>query len=258
MRLNPFLLVLLVIAVLAVGHLAQRLALQGELADPRRTILRLTSEDGDLAAALAQADRGDSLPLSTWLTRQALPQRERLGEAILGEMLMKTGQERLDDGELWPWRHRLLAFIHISTGSPTLDDRLTNALAYLLLTGTAQPSATDLELARKLVARLDDRGRSELPHPLLDTVGCYHYLAGDPAKARDAFAKALDLLTKEPDTNQPWLVRELERLYRFRHQAALQALALPKGVPPPPLPRAPLSRQNPSPGSATAPTPEAP
>lgn len=194
--------------------------------DPRADIQRWQQRDGDLATALARADAGEPRELAAWFQRANVREREAL--AVLH--LEMFGRRDADAVLLYRQRHRLTAMSGIDTGDPFLNLEIDNFLAYVLVASPEPPTKADLGLAQRLLPALEQSVAATPNNHIYDTIGCVHYQLGHHAKARDAFANALDQLARDrriPDDDRA----TRESLYRQRLSAATAAATGERVVP---------------------------
>ncbi len=161
--------------------------------DATAHLAQLAGRDGELAAALSSADRGDPTPLLQWINRTEPLQRQQIGLLIL----RSTAGTPPDDRALYRQRHRLLPFTAISTGNSRLDLELDNAVAYALVAGTRTPTKEDLGIALTLAKRLEVPAQTAKEHGWFDTIGCVYFVSGDATKAVAAFRRAVTLAEAE-------------------------------------------------------------
>lgn len=223
-------LILVIIALLlAVSFLfdSQR-ALSG---DPQRVLSEWVVRDPGLGQALQAADKGDHLPLAIWLNRTDSEQRKTFAMLVEAQIIKDMGVDadgdrRFDDRPLYRWRHRLMAFQDIATGNAEIDLMLDNHLAYGLVAGTTEPTASDREVARRILPRLI-KHVSVKPgdHAVQDTVGSVHFVLGDFAKAVTAFEAVLKGFEEEmARSSATWFTSDQDRRQADKVRAHLQAL----------------------------------
>lgn len=190
----------------------------------RQELARWTETDTDLSQALSFADRGDPRPLSTWINRAGDFERQRLLRAVLIEV-------QDDTREGYRRRHRLRAFLNLSSGDHDLDLMLENGLAYVLVAGCEQPTVQDLAVVRELLPRMEETVKRLPDHGLLDTVGCMRFALGEYVRAADHFTAAVAAQAKAGGADRlPPLQRGLyqRRLEAARANAGGARLPLPK------------------------------
>lgn len=223
-------LILVIIALLlAVSFLfdSQR-ALSG---DPQHALSEWVVRDPSLGQALQAADNGDHLPLAVWLNRTDSEQRKTFAMLVEAQInkdmgVDADGDRRFDDRPLYRWRHRLMAFQDIATGNAEIDLMLDNHLAYGVVAGTTEPTASDRAVARRILPRLI-KHLSIKPgnHAVQDTVGCVHFVLGDFAKAVTAFEAVLTGFEEEmARSSATWFTSDQERRQADKIRAHLQAL----------------------------------
>lgn len=199
--------------------------------DPQRALSEWVARDPGLGQALQAADNGDHLPLAVWLNRTDSEQRKNVAILVVAQIIKDIGVDadgdrRFDDRPLYRWRHRLMAFQDIATGDAQIDLELDNHLAYGLVAGTAEPTASDREVARRILPRLI-KHLSVKPgdHAVQDTVGCVHFVLGDFAKAVTAFEAVLKGFEEEmARSSATWFTSDQERRQADKVRAHLQAL----------------------------------
>ena len=224
-------LILLIIALLlAVLYLLdpQRAALTG---DPQPALAEWAARDQKLNEAMQAADQGDHLPLAVWLNRAENEQRELFGNYVHNQIAKDIGVDaegdrRFDDRPLYRWRYRLMAFQDIVTGNPTLDVILDNALAFGLVAGTTEPTATDLQIARTILPRLIKHvATAEGDHGVHDTIGCVYFVLGDFGKAVTSFEAVLKGFEHENARNSAtWFSAEKAKRQEAKQRTHLQSL----------------------------------
>ena len=194
-------------------------------------LLSLLRRDQTLGPALAAADRGDSAALLAWLNAAEPLTRQTLAVVVMHIALDHDGlkideESYASDQAYHRYRQRLIAFVNIPTGDADLDAELDNLLAYVLVAGTAQPSETDVALAKRILPRLEKQVERTPTSAVWDTIGCVYYVAGDDAKAKAAFLQAVTLaereLVKIETKKRPAFERSLA-LFRSRLQTAQDA-----------------------------------
>ena len=194
-------------------------------------LLSLLRRDQTLGPALAAADRGDSAALLAWLNAAEPLTRQTLAVVVMHIALDHDGlkiddESNASDQAYHRYRQRLIAFVNIPTGDADLDAELDNLLAYVLVAGTAQPSETDVALAKHILPRLEKQVERTPTSAVWDTIGCVYYVAGDDAKAKAAFLQAVTLaereLVKIETKKRPAFERSLA-LFRSRLQTAQDA-----------------------------------
>jgi hypothetical protein len=197
-------------------------------------LLTLLRRDQSLAPALAAADRGDSAPLLEWLNAADPLTRQTLVMVLEHIALSHDGLDGLDrnndsaamDAAFYRYRQRFIAFVNIPTGDRDLDAELDNLLAYILVAGTSQPSASDVGLAKQILPRLEKQVEQTPTSAVWDTIGCVYYVSGEDAKAKVAFQQAVNCAEREmakiEAAKKPTLERTLS-LARRRLQAAQEA-----------------------------------
>jgi len=194
-------------------------------------LLSLLHRDQSLGPALAAADRGDSAALLTWLNAAEPLTRQSLVVVLMQIALNHDGLKADDDSHATDqafhrYRQRFTAFVNIPTGDAALDADLDNLLAYVLVAGTPQPSAADVELAKHILPRLEKQVEHASTSAVWDTIGCVYYIARDDAKAKAAFQQAVTLaeheLPKVDAKKRPGAERILA-LFRSRLQTAQEA-----------------------------------
>lgn len=199
--------------------------------DPQRALTEWVASDSALGQALQAADKGDHLPLAVWLNRTSDERRVEFG-ILLSNQIIKDmgvdaeGDRRFDDRPLYRWRYRLMAFQDIVTGNATLDLKLDNDLAYGLVAGTTEPTATDLQIARSILPRLIKHVATvEGDHGVHDTIGCVHFVLGDFAKAVTAFEAALKGFENESArSTATWFSSDQAKRQVTKERTHLQAL----------------------------------
>jgi len=223
--------------------------------DPVASLTAMARSDPALGKALAAADDDrDSGPLADWYGRAAYPARELLVNLHLDlcKAVATPATDAPADGDIdraiYRFRHRLAAFVNVSSGNPGLDANLDNTLAYGLVAGAVQPTADDLALARSILPRLEAWQAKHPDHAVADTIACLHYVFADDLKARDGWTWALAELAKDRELDVALKART-QRLYGARLQAAQGAIATAGRT------RAPLPLEwTPPPVAETAPT----
>jgi hypothetical protein len=194
-------------------------------------LLTMLRRDPSLAPVLAAADRGDSAPLLAWLNAADPLTRQTLFVVLKHVAWSHDGLDPADDSTamdaaIYRYRQRFIAFVNIPTGDPDLDAELDNLLAYTLVAGTSQPSASDVILAKQILPRLERAVEQTPSSAVWDTIGCVYYVSGEDAKAKVAFQQAVTCAEREiPKANalvKPILERALS-LARRRLQAAQEA-----------------------------------
>lgn len=194
-------------------------------------LLDLLRRDQSLGPALAAADQGDGAPLLTWLNAAEPLTRQSLVVVLMQIALNHDGLKADDDSHATDqafhrYRRRFSAFVNIPTGDPALDADLDNLLAYVLVAGTAEPSAADVSLAKHILPRLEKQAERTPTSAVWDTIGCIYYVAGDDAKAKAAFQQAVTLaegeLPKVDAKKRPGAERILA-LFRSRLDIAQEA-----------------------------------
>lgn len=194
-------------------------------------LLSLLRRDQTLGPALAAADRGDSAALLTWLNAAEPLTRQALAVVVMHIALNHDGLTIDDDSHATDqafhrYRQRLTAFVNIPTGDAALDADLDNLLAYVLVAGTAQPSETDVALAKHILPRLEKQVEHTPTSAVWDTIGCVYYVAGDDAKSKAAFLQAVTLAERELakiDTKKRPAAERGLTLFRSRLQTAQDA-----------------------------------
>ena len=209
--------------------------------------------DPDLGAALAKADQGDVRTLSAWVNRTNDLERQRLARWLLALTVEDTRAA-------YRHRHRLRAFLCLSTGEQDWDQDIENTFAYVAVAGTDQPTAIDLTIAHgQLLPRLEERARRSEHHALWDTVGCIRFAKGEYTLAAENFTRAVESLAKSKNAAQ--LPAEQRLLYRRRQEAARTNAAdgppvpLPKDWPEPVSQRPAMTTLVPAPATGTTPAP---
>ena len=194
-------------------------------------LLSLLRRDQTLGPALAAADRGDSAALLTWLNAAEPLTRQTLVVVLMQIALNRDGLKVDDDSHatdqaFYRYRQRFTAFVNIPTGDPALDADLDNLLAYILVAGTAQPSAADVALAQHILPRLTKQVERTPTSAVWDTIGCVHYVAGEDAKAKAAFQQAVTLAERELikiEAKKKPAAERVINLFRSRLQTAQDA-----------------------------------
>lgn len=194
-------------------------------------LLSLLRRDQTLGPALAAADQGDGAALLTWLYAAEPVTRQSLIVVLMQIALNHDGLKADDDSHATDqafhrYRQRFTAFVNIPTGDAALDADLDNLLAYVLVAGTAQPSAADVALAKHLLPRLEKQVERTPTSAVWDTIGCVYYVAGDDAKAKAAFHQAVTLAERELvkiDTKKRPAAERILALFRSRLQTAQDA-----------------------------------
>lgn len=191
-------------------------------------LLLMTSHDPHLAPALAAADAGDSAPLLTWLNAAPSQTRQALAGVLTRIALQRDGlalddQTSAVDRAMYRYRLRFTTFLNIPTGDTEIDEKLDNQLAYILVAGTSQPTATDIAVAMRILPRLEKQVARTPSSAVWDTIGCVAYVSGDSAKSKVAFQHAVTLGERELGSagtkEKPFVAAALE-LARRRLQVA--------------------------------------
>ena len=224
-------LILMIIALLLAASYLFDPRREAITADPQRVLNEWVARDQGLAQALKQADQGDPLPLAVWLNRADSEQRQTFAQVVTSQVIKDIGVDadgdrRFDDRPLYRWRHRLMAFQDVGTGSPKMDLELDNHLAYGLVAGTAEPTAQDVAVARSILPRLTKHaGTADSDHAVHDTIGCIHFVLGDFAKAVTAFEAVVKAFEAESGrTSATWFSSDQERRQMTKERTHLQAL----------------------------------
>jgi hypothetical protein len=215
-------------------------------------LLTLLHRDQTLAPALAAADGGDGAPLLAWLNAADPLTRQTLVVVLEHIARSHDGLDRDDDSAamdaaFYRYRQRFIAFVNIPTGDSDLDAELDNLLAYILVAGTSQPSASDVNVAKQILPRLEKQVEHTPTSAVWDTIGCVYYVSSEDAKAKAAFQQAVNCaereLAKSEAAKKPLLERTLS-LARRRLQVAqesdLRAVEKRGST----IPRAPLPLNN--------------
>jgi Zn-dependent protease with chaperone function len=199
--------------------------------DPQQALKEWVVRDPGLGQALQAADQGDHQPLAIWLNRSDSEQRKTFAMLVNNQIILDMGVDaegdrRFDDRPLYRWRHRLMAFQNIGTGNAQLDLRLDNDLAYGLVAGTTEPTATDLQVARSILPRLVKHlAGSPGDHATHDTVGCVRFALGEFAMAVTSFEAVLKAFESESArSSATWFSSEKSRRQADKERAHLQAL----------------------------------
>lgn len=243
MRLSLIVLLMVVLASLALQVWMQKPGATPS-ADQARTAMKAWADrEPDLHDAIVAADNGDPAPLGSYYQRASRMQRQHLAALTLALAVDDQGQA--DDAELYRLRYRLMAFSGIDSGEPALNLSIDNALAYGVVAGTATPTQTDLDIARRLLPNLTEAVIAKPDHAILDTIGCVNFRLDDWVKARDAFQNALNHLDKSRGL-QPADLDYLRKLYQSRLTAAQANLDRTEGTETLPLP---LDRSAPAPAT---------
>jgi STE24 endopeptidase len=236
-------LIALIIALFVAAWLFDPRRDAATLQDPGGALAQWIDQDHDLDRALHQADQGDILALKKWVNRAGEDERSLLAKLLLRMMNpgpaandAKQPAPVFDDRVGYRYVNRLRAFTDVPTGDAELDLALDNALAYILVAGTMNPSAQDLKLAQLLLPRLETAMREKSDYGVLDTIGCVHAALGDHLKAKEAFAQASKLLAEDRSPRTEAERQHLASLARRRLDAATRNAArsgLPDFVPEP-------------------------
>ncbi len=204
-----------------------------------------------LGAAIAAADRNYQAPLLAWLNSAEGSDRLKLVGLLLAiagvdDGLTLDSKQVPKDATMYRHRLRFVAFTNIPTGVSATDEMLDNLIAYIGVAGTRNPTPEDRALALKLLPRLEKKLALDGDHGVYDTVGCIHFVLGDFAKAKAAFAEAVK--RGEPDATKGSAEEQADTqralaLYRKRLEAATTAdlQAIEQRTPPPPPVLLPLA-----------------
>lgn len=231
MRLSLIVLLMVVLASLALQVWMQQPGAAPSAAEAQTAMKGWADRDPDLNDAIVAADNGDPAKLGSYYQRATRLQRQHLAKLTLS--LAVDDQGKPDDAALYRLRHRLMAFSGIDSGEPGLNLAIDNALAYGVVAGTAAPTQTDLDIARRLLPNLTEAVIAQPDHAILDTIGCVHFRLEDWVKARDAFQNALNHLGKDRNTADADYLR---KLYQSRLTAAQANLDRAEGAAIQPLP----------------------
>jgi Zn-dependent protease with chaperone function len=199
--------------------------------DPQQAVNAWIQRDRDLGIALQAADNGQHMPLATWLNRLDEIPRQRFARITLRQITIDIGldkdkDQRFDDRPIYRWRHRLMAFQEVTTGDSQLDHEIDNNLAYGLVAGTENPTATDLNIARSVLPRLIKKAAEmKSDHALQDTIGCVHFALGEYANAVTAFELVTTRFAADTSlTNPSWLTSDADKRTIEKVHAHLQSL----------------------------------
>ena len=183
-RLNPFTILFFALGLTLLFQGLDAWRRSAHLSNPRAMLLAATARDPDLAVALASADQGRILPLSSWLNRVDALRRQDLGVAVLATV-------RRDPGLAESQVHRLRALVGVPSGLAALDDALANLLAYTLVEdGRARPPEL-VALTGQLADRLEQTQGDAGEHAYWDTIACVRFRQGNHAAAVRAWERAL-------------------------------------------------------------------
>jgi Zn-dependent protease with chaperone function len=199
--------------------------------DPQQAVNAWIQRDRDLGIALQAADNGQHMPLATWLNRLDEIPRQRFARITIRQVEIdigvdKDGDQRFDDRPIYRWRHRLMAFQEVTTGDSQIDHMIDNSLAYGLVAGTENPTATDLTIARSVLPRLIKKAAEQKSdHALQDTIGCVHFALGEYANAVTAFELVMTRFTADTAlTNASWLTSEADKRKMEKIHTHMQSL----------------------------------
>ncbi len=174
-------------------------------------------------ALTAADDHGDMRRLRLWLNSAG---RDEAGQ--YARLLLGTAQDTAPD-TLYGQRHRIIPLLDVNTGSSDINREISNLIAYILVAGTKQPPAEDVELAASLLPRLREPASQARHWHIADTVGCVQMRLEQYEAAAESFTQALAGLDSVLDGRLQ--AEQRERLDQTRHLITQRLEAARNGDP---------------------------